>query len=63
MNTEQMNAIVRERANDLMQHPQIQEMYQSKATEQDAKDWLMHTALFTLMYSHEERMAMQLPNA
>jgi hypothetical protein len=60
MTTEEMNAKVLDRAKELLTMPEVQEIYQSKPTEKEAKDWLLHSALFTLMYSHEERVEMLL---
>ena len=47
-----------ERATALLTIPQVAEIYHSKSSEAEAKQWLLDQALITLMYSHEERMKM-----
>lgn len=58
MTIEEMNNKVVERAKELLKMPQVQEIYQSKENEAEAKEWILHQALITLMYSHEERIEM-----
>jgi len=58
MTTQELNNKVTERAKELLTIPQVQKEYQSKENEAEAKDWILHQALITLMYSHEERMEM-----
>ena len=58
MKTQEMNNKVIVRAKELLTIPQVQKEYQSKENEAEAKDWILHQALITLMYSHEERMEM-----
>ena len=60
MTTEEMYSKVNERAKELLTLPEVQKIYQSKSSESEAKDWILHAALFTLMYSHEERVQMTL---
>jgi hypothetical protein len=58
MTTKEMNKVVTERAKLMLQDSKIQELYQAHKTEAEAKDWILHQALITLMYSHEERVEM-----
>lgn len=58
MNTEEMTNVLIERAKELLTIPQVNNIYQSKETEKDAKDWILHQALITLIYSPKERMQM-----
>lgn len=58
MTTQQMEAKVIERAKELLTIPEVYNAYQSKESEEAAKDWILHQALITLLYSHEERMEM-----
>lgn len=59
MTTQQMEAKVIERAKELLTIPEVYNAYQSKESEEAAKDWILHQALITLLYTHEERMEMQ----
>ena len=58
MTTQEMTNKVIERAKELLTIPQVYNEYQSKKTEEVAKEWIFNQALITLMYSHEERMEM-----
>jgi len=58
MTTQEINKRLNERAKELLTIPQIQKEYQSKENESQAKDWILHQALITLLYSHEERIEM-----
>lgn len=46
------------RVQELLKHPEFYAEYQSKASEQEAKQWAMQQALWTLLYSPEEREEM-----
>ena len=58
MTTQEMFNKVSERAKELLSIPQVSKIYQSKANEAEAKEWILNQALITLMYSPEERKAM-----
>ena len=58
MTTQEINKRLNERAKELLTIPQIQKEYQSKENESQAKDWILHLALITLLYSYEERIEM-----
>jgi len=58
MTTEQMNQTVIIRASEMLKDEKVNSIYQSFATESEAKDWIVKQALITLLYSHEERVEM-----
>lgn len=58
-NETKINKMLAERVNVMLKDSAINKVYQSKATKEEAKDWIFMQALVTLMYSHEERMQMQ----
>ncbi len=58
MTIQEMNNKLRERAKELLTIPQVQKEYKSKENEAESKDWILHQALITLIYSHEERVEM-----
>ena len=53
-----MNQTVINRAQVMLKDEKVNSIYQSFKNESEAKDWIVKQALITLLYSHEERMAM-----
>ena len=53
-----MNQTVINRAQLMLKDEKVNSIYQSFATESEAKDWIVKQALVTLLYSHEERVEM-----
>ena len=53
-----MTAKLTERAQELLNIPEVSREYQSKESEEAAQEWILNQALITLMYSHEERIKM-----
>lgn len=58
MTETQMYKIWNDRAKELLTIPEVRAEYMNKESEAAARDWILHQALITLMYSHEERMEM-----
>ena len=56
MTTQEMNARITERANEMMMNPAIVAEYKNHANKKDADQWLFNQSVFTLMYSPEERI-------
>lgn len=54
----QMNQTVIIRASEMLKDEKVNTIYQSFATESEAKDWIVKQALITLLYSHEEILEM-----
>ncbi len=55
MTEQEIFAKINERATLMLKNPEIMALYQSKPNEEEAKKWMLHQAMITLMYSHEER--------
>ena len=51
----QINKIVIERANEMLKDEKINSIYQSFEKEEKAKEWIIKSALTTLMIPVEER--------
>jgi hypothetical protein len=58
MTTEQMIQKVAERQKELITLPEVKVKLMSFTDVKKAQEWLFNQALITLLYSHEERMAM-----
>lgn len=57
MTEQQMTQRLQDRAEELLLIPEVKKEMLSKPSEDEAKEWLYHQALITLMFTHEERMA------
>ena len=55
MTQEQMTQIVINRATEMLKDAKINSIYQSFKTEDEAKDWIIKSALATLIISLKER--------
>lgn len=55
MTPNQMNQIVMNRATEMLKDAKINSIYQSFQTEDEAKDWIIKSALATLMIPANER--------
>ena len=55
MTQEQMTQIVINRATEMLKDAKINSIYQSFKTEDEAKDWIVKSALATLIISLKER--------
>ena len=57
MTQEQMTQVVMNRATEMLKDAKINSIYQSFKTEDDAKDWIIKSALATLIIPVSERKA------
>lgn len=55
MTPQEVNQKIMDRVNEMLLNPEIQKQYQAQPS-QDAEQWIFNLAIFTLMYSHEERI-------
>ena len=56
MTTEQMTQVVMSRATEMLKDAKINSIYQSFKTEDEAKDWMIKSALATLIIPTNERV-------
>jgi len=57
MTQEQMTQVVMNRATEMLKDEKINSIYQSFKTEDEAKDWIIKSALATLIIPVSERKA------
>lgn len=55
MTQEQINKTLMERATEMLKDKRINSIYQSFKTEEKAKEWIIKSALITLMIPKEDR--------
>lgn len=56
MTNEQMTEILMNRANEMLKDEKINSIYQSFKTEDEAQDWIIKSALATLIIPANERV-------
>lgn len=56
MTVQEITSKINQRINEMLLNQEIKALYDSKPKD-EADQWIFNQACFTLMYSHEERLA------